>query len=113
MRRYSDYYDEYVETLPRPDIEHRQEGLLLQLVPYVYARSALVRHVWDRAGVKPADIRSRGDFFEKAPFLDKETIRRFRDEHRDPFGGLKCVEAPHLRAVGFTSGTTGDATPLP
>ena len=29
------------------------------------------------------------------------------------FGGLRCADAPHLRGVGFTSGTTGDPTPLP
>jgi hypothetical protein len=32
---YPEFYDEYVETLPRPDIESMQEGLILQLVPYV------------------------------------------------------------------------------
>ncbi|MET0378819.1 MAG: hypothetical protein ABW049_07480 [Spongiibacteraceae bacterium] len=110
---YSAYYDEYVETLPRPDLARLQEGLILQLVPYVYARSALVREVWDRAGITPKDIRSLDDFRAKAPFIDKDRIRQFRDEHNDPFGGTKCVDAPHLRAVGFTSGTTGDPTPLP
>jgi len=110
---YPEFYDEYVETLPRPDIESMQEGLILQLVPYVYARSALIRKTWDKAGIKPQDIRSLADFREKAPFIDKDAIRAFRDEHNDPFGGIKCVEAPHLRAVGFTSGTTGDPTPLP
>jgi phenylacetate-CoA ligase len=110
---YPAYYDEFVETLPRPDLERLQEGLIAQLVPYVYARSALIRKVWDRAGVGPRDIRSLQDFRDKAPFIDKDAIRRFRDESGNPFGGLKCAEAPHLRAVGFTSGTTGDPTPLP
>lgn len=107
------YYDEHVETLPRPDLERMQEGLLMQLVPYVHARSSLVRQVWGAAGVTPADIRSLQDFRDKVPFIDKDTIRRFRDEHADPYGGLKCVDGSRLRAVGFTSGTTGDPTPLP
>jgi phenylacetate-CoA ligase len=110
---YSAYYDEFIETLPRPDLERLQEGLVVQLVPYVYARSAVVRAVWDKAGIKPSDIRSLQDFRDKAPFTNKDMIRQFRDEQRNPFGGLKCADAPHLRAVGFTSGTTGDATPLP
>jgi phenylacetate-CoA ligase len=106
-------FSDQIETLPRADIESMQEALVLQLVPYAYQRSALVREVWDEAGITPADIRSLADFRERVPFIDKNRIRRFRDEHSDPFGGLRCAEPPHLRGVGFTSGTTGDATPVP
>lgn len=107
------YFDPDVETMPREQIEQLQEARILQLVPYAYNRSALVKAVWDEAGVKPEDIRSLADFKAKVPFIDKDMIRRFRDEHGDPFGGLVCTGAPHLRGVGFTSGTTGDPTPLP
>jgi phenylacetate-CoA ligase len=107
------YFDADIETMPRAQIEQLQEARILQLVPYVYQRSPLIREVWDEAGVTPDDIRSLADFREKAPFIDKDTIRRFRDRHGDPFGGLNCVSAPHLRGVGFTSGTTGDPTPIP
>jgi len=113
MPSFPKYYDEEIETLPRPQIEGMQEGLILQLIPYVYGRSALVRQTWDRAGVTPQAIRSLAEFREKVPFIDKNLIRRFRDEHHDPFGGLKCAGPPHLRAVGSTSGTTGDPTLLP
>lgn len=107
------YFDRDVETLPREQIERLQEARILQLVPYVYQRSPLIREVWDEAGVKPDDIKSLADFKAKVPFIDKDRIRRFRDEHGDPFGGLCCAEPPHLKGVGFTSGTTGDPTPLP
>lgn len=108
-----EYFDPDVETMPRAQIEQLQEARILQLVPYAYARSALVRAVWDQAGVAPADIGSLADFKARAPFIDKDMIRSFRDRHGDPFGGLVCAGAPHLRGVGFTSGTTGDPTPLP
>ena len=107
------FFDADVETMPRDEIEALQEARILQLVPYAYERSALVRQVWSEAGVKPGDIRSLADYKAKVPFIDKDRIRRFRDENGDPFGGLACVGAPHLRGVGFTSGTTGDPTPLP
>ncbi|WP_313024402.1 phenylacetate--CoA ligase family protein [Pseudomonas lopnurensis] len=107
------YFDADVETMSREQIEQLQEARILQLVPYAYQRSPLVRAVWEEAGVTPADIRSLADFKAKAPFIDKDTIRQFRDRHGDPFGGLACATAPHLRGVGFTSGTTGDPTPLP
>ncbi|CAG4895777.1 phenylacetate--CoA ligase family protein [Paraburkholderia saeva] len=107
------YFDPHIETMPRDQLERLQEVRILQLVPYVYQRSALIREVWDEAGIKPSDIRSLADFKKKVPFIDKDRIRRFRDTHNDPFGGLRCADAPHLRGVGFTSGTTGDPTPLP
>lgn len=106
------YFDADVETMSRDQIEKLQEARILQLVPYAYQRSPLVRAVWEEAGVTPADIRSLADFKAKAPFIDKDTIRQYRDRHGDPFGGLSCVGAPHLRGVGFTSGTTGDPTPI-
>src|ERR1700749_871244 len=104
------YYDPEVETLKRDQLE---ESRILQLVPYVYQRAPLIREVWDEAGVKPADIASLADFKAKVPFIDKDRIRRFRAEHGDPFGGLCWAEPPHLKGVGFTTGTTGDPTPLP
>jgi len=107
------FFDPDIETMSRVDIEKLQEARILKLVPYVYSRSALIREVWDEAGVKPEDIKSLADFKAKVPFIDKDRIRRYRDEHDDPYGGLACVGPPHLRGVGFTSGTTGDPTPLP
>ncbi|MDX9698217.1 MAG: hypothetical protein RBT55_01440 [Rhodocyclaceae bacterium] len=109
----SSYYDAHLETMPRADIERMQEARLLRLLPYAYQRSALIRHVWQEAGVKPSDIRCMADFREKAPFIDKAAIQSFRERTGDPTGGLSCVGAPHMRAVGFTSGTTGDPLALP
>lgn len=102
-----------VENLPRAGLRRMQESLLLQILPYAYNRSPLVREAWDEVGITPSDIRSIEDFRDKVPFIDKDRIRAFRDRYGDPFGGLKCAEPPHLCGVGFTSGTTGDATPMP
>ncbi|QQD17322.1 phenylacetate--CoA ligase family protein [Spongiibacter nanhainus] len=107
------YLDPAVETMSREDLERLQESRILQLVPYVYQRSPLVRELWEKHGVTPDDIKSLADFKAKVPFMDKDMIRDFRDRNDDPFGGLACVGPPHMRGVGFTSGTTGDPTPLP
>lgn len=107
------FFDPVIETMPREAIEQLQEARILKLLPYAYDKSPLVREVWDAAGVKPEDIRSLADFREKVPFIDKDAIRNFRDRHGDPYGGLTCANPPKLQGVGFTSGTTGDPTPLP
>ncbi|MBX6378397.1 MAG: hypothetical protein IRY95_07595, partial [Clostridia bacterium] len=77
--------------------------------PYVYERSALHRQVWREAGLEPGDIRSLEDFQSKVPCIDKDRIRRFRDENGDPFGGLLCVP-PSECTISQSSGTTGDPT---
>ncbi|MCU1427595.1 MAG: phenylacetate--CoA ligase family protein, partial [Actinomycetia bacterium] len=107
------YFDETIETMPRHELEARQLELLLDLLPHAYECAALVREVWDAAGVHPRDIRTLDDFRERAPFLDKDTLRRWRDERADPYGGLLTVEPSELTAIMSTSGTTGDPTLVP
>jgi len=107
------YFQPELETMPRADLEELQLDKLLSQLPYAYEHSALVRETWDDAGVHPRDIRSMADFTERVPFLDKDAIRRFRDRHRDPYGGLLCIPERDLVAIYSTSGTTGDPTPTP
>ncbi len=114
------YFSPEIETMPRAEIEaRRDERLLRDLVPWAYARSALIRETWDAAGVHPDDLRTIDDFREQVPFIDKDTIRAFRDRHDDPYGGLLCLDPgdPELKhvfsAIFSTSGTTGDPTPAP
>jgi phenylacetate-CoA ligase len=107
------YYAPEIETMARTDLEALQWERLQELIPHAYEHSALVRATWENAGVKPGDIRSLADFREKAPFLDKDMVRQFRDERGDPFGGTLCVDPSQLTGVSSTSGTTGDPTLVP
>jgi len=104
------FFEPEIETLPRASLAALQEERILELVPYVYERSALVRRKWEEARVKPGDINSLADFTERAPFITKDDIRQFRDEAGDPFGGLLCTGYDAATTVFSTSGTTGDAT---
>lgn len=104
------YYDAEYETMPRARIEEEQLELLLDLIPYAYEHSPLVRETWDAAKLVPRDIKSLDDFREKVPFIDKDAVRHFRDDRKDPYGGLLCVEPSELTAIMSTSGTTGDPT---
>jgi phenylacetate-CoA ligase len=107
------YYDREYETMPRAQLDALQEELLLEMLPHAYEHSPLTRATWDAAGVHPRDIGSLADFREQAPFVDKDTLRHFRDERRDPFGGLCTLATGELTAVMSTSGTTGDPTLVP
>ena len=113
MLRPADYLDPHVETMSRSEIEALQLRRLEELLPRVYAHSALLRRVWDAAGVTPEDISSLADFKAKVPCINKDSIRNYRDEFGDPYGGLRIVGDAEIETVGFTSGTTGDPTPVP
>jgi phenylacetate-CoA ligase len=104
------FFEPGMETMPRASLLALQEERILELVPYVYERSPLVRKTWEEAKVKPSDINSLSDFTERVPFITKGDIRRFRDQEGDPFGGLLCTDYSEATTVLSTSGTTGDAT---
>ena len=107
------YWDVEAETAPRGTIEADQEAKLLDLCAFAYEHAPLYQKVWGEAGVHPRDLRSLDDVRERVPFIDKDTIRRFRDAHGDPYGGLLCCDESDLTAVMSTSGTTGDPTLVP
>lgn len=113
MAEYSRYLDEQVECMPRPALEALQAERLRSSLPHAFAQAGLLRQVWGAKGVHPRDIRSMADFQALAPFIDKDDIRVYRDRHDDPAGGLSNVKPPLLKGIGFTSGTTGDPTPVP
>jgi phenylacetate-CoA ligase len=104
------FFEPGMETMPRASLLALQEERILELAPYVYERSPLVRKTWEEAKVKPSDINSLSDFTERVPFITKDDIRRFRDQEGDPFGGLLCTDYSEATTVLSTSGTTGDAT---
>ena len=114
------HFSPELEAMPRAELDAlREEKLLGDLVPWSYERSGLIRETWDAAGVTPADIQTMDDYHEKVPFIDKDSIRSYRDRHGDPYGGLLCLDPadPSMKgifsAIFSTSGTTGDPTPAP
>jgi phenylacetate-CoA ligase len=109
----SRYLEPAIETMPRPQLEQLQLDRLMAQVEYSYSRSALVHDTWRAAGVTPADITSLADYQQRAPFIDKDMIRRWRARTGDPYGGMLCVDPAEVTTAMSTSGTTGDATLLP
>ena len=69
------FFEPEIETMPRSSLVALQEERVLELVPYVYERSPLVRKIWEEARVKPGDINSLADFTERVPFITKDDIR--------------------------------------
>ena len=112
-KQFSPYLNPAVETMPRAQLERFQEQKLLRVLDYALEHSPLIKARWQAAGVGRGDIRSLEDFRNRAPFIDKDDIRSFRDAHDHPLGGLAELDNPNVNRVETTSGTTGDPTPFP
>ena len=91
------------ETMPRPGLEALQRQRLADLVARVYARVPFYRESFDRAGVRPEQIRSLDDL-RRLPFTRKSDLR----DHY-PFG-LFAVPLDQVVRVHASSGTTGKPT---
>ncbi|MBU0990013.1 MAG: phenylacetate--CoA ligase family protein, partial [Proteobacteria bacterium] len=99
----SPYWNRELETM---DPTQREEEVILPKLQaqlrYAYKNSPFYKKKWDKAGVKPEDIRSLDDF-EQIPFVTKDEIRRDQMEY-PPFGSNLCVSMADLARVNGTSG---------
>ena len=91
------------ETLPREAIESLQLKRLQQTVERVYAAVPFYRKSFDKAGIKPADIKSLADL-QRLPFTLKQDMR---DSY--PYG-LFTVPLEQIVRIHASSGTTGKPT---
>ena len=91
------------ETMARSDLEALQRQRLADLAARVYARVPFYRDAFDRAGVRPEQVRSLDDL-RRLPFTRKTDLR----DHY-PFG-LFAVPLEQVVRVHASSGTTGKPT---
>lgn len=111
-QNYPEFLDP-VETASRDYLDRLQEAALIEQIKNGFENAPLIREIWNKAGVKPSDIKSMSDFREKAPMFDKDDQRAFRDNHSDLTGGFVPIRPGSTMSIGTTSGTTGDPTPVP
>ena len=104
------YLEPEIETMSRADLDAFQEERILELVPYAYERSALVRKTWEEAGVKPSDINSMDDYRERAPSSPRTTFGASATSTTTHSAAPSCVDYADGTTFFSTSGTTGDAT---
>lgn len=91
------------ETMPRPDLAALQLSRLQSLVQRAYGRVPFYRQSFDRAGVRPEQIRTLDDL-RRLPWTRKSDLR----DHY-PFG-LFAVPRDEVVRVHASSGTTGKPT---
>lgn len=97
------YYQPDIETMSRENLEALQLERLQALVKRVYQKIPFYKESFDKAEIKPEDIKSLADL-TKLPFTVKQDMR---DAY--PFG-LFAVPRKDVVRVHCSSGTTGTAT---
>jgi phenylacetate-CoA ligase len=96
--------------MPREKLDQLHLRRLQRLVKYAYENIPMYRDLYDKANVKPEDIKTLDDFAKKIPAIDKPDVVRYQSDN-PPFGGSIVRDSEEYITFYFqTSGTTG--TPL-
>ncbi|MBT0653175.1 phenylacetate--CoA ligase family protein [Geomobilimonas luticola] len=96
-------FNEEFETLPRQALEALQLKRLQSMLERVYANVPFYRTAFDRAGIRPDDVRSLQDL-QRLPFTTKQNMR---DSY--PYG-LFAAPMEEIVRIHASSGTTGKPT---
>jgi phenylacetate-CoA ligase len=97
------FFNEEFETLPRPALEALQLKRLQTVLERVYANVPYYKASFDRAGIKPADVKNLDDL-QRLPFTTKQDMR---DSY--PYG-LFAAPMEEIVRIHASSGTTGKPT---
>ncbi|MEP7129220.1 MAG: phenylacetate--CoA ligase, partial [Chitinophagales bacterium] len=97
------YFNQYIETLPLPQLRALQSERLIRLLQYVNQQVPFYRKQWHDANIQLSSIRSVDDL-HKLPFTRKSDLR----DHY-PFG-LFAVPMHEVVRIHCSSGTTGKPT---
>src|SRR3990172_5912273 len=101
----SKYWDPYSQTLPREKLDERHLRKIQKLIKFAYDNTAFYRELYDKAGIKPEDIRTWDDFYHRVPFTDKPDFMK-EQANRPPFA-VEALPREHAHTSLMTSGTTG------
>jgi phenylacetate-CoA ligase len=95
------YWNEKIETMPVDELRKQQLAKLKEQVKHCYDNSAFYRKKFDKAGLKPENIKTLEDL-QKIPFTVKDNLR---DNY--PFGMI-AVKPNDIVEIHASSGTTGN-----
>ena len=93
-------FDPDLEMMDRGALDALVEERLLASIRIAYFESALVRAIWDRAGVPVDSMQSLEDFRHRAPFIDKDELRAYIRTSGDPTGAMLGAGVRHLVTMG-------------
>lgn len=99
-------YDPKVENMPRAERQDYLEERLRDVVKYAYENAISTKKRFDKAGIKPGDIRTIKDL-EKLPILRKDELIELH-KSVPPFGGLVAVPIDEIERMYISPGPIVD-----
>ncbi len=106
MNKTIQYWNPYLETLPREELEKLQLKKFRRIVRWAYEKSRFHRALYKQAGLEPDDIRSMEDV-RRVPKVEKAMMRPIQCKDPFPYGDALCVPLDEVTEFRQTSGTTG------
>ncbi len=100
------FWNPVLETLPRGRIRDLQFRKFKKIFAWGYEKSKFHRGLYEKAGIKPEDIRSFEDI-RSIPTVEKSMMRDIQRKDPFPYGDALCVPLDEVSEFRQTSGTTG------
>ena len=101
-----EYWNPILETLSREKIRYLQLNKFKRIFKWAYDHSKFHRNLYEKAGMKPEDIRSFEDI-RHVPTVEKAMMRDIQQKDPFPYGDALCVPLEEVTEFRQTSGTTG------
>jgi phenylacetate-CoA ligase len=105
------FWEEELETLPRPKLEALQLKKLQEHIEFAYHNSPYYKRSFDEHGIKPSGLKHLDDL-RRYPFTDK-IIERDRQLAVPDLGDMVAVPETDIVFVSASSGSTGVPTLSP
>jgi len=106
MNREVPYWNPYLETLTRDNLEKLQLKKFKRIVRWAYDNSRFHHALYQSAGMHPDDINSPADV-HKVPKVEKAMMQPIQRKDPFPYGDALCVDLEDVCVFRQTSGTTG------
>lgn len=100
------YWNPVLETLHHEKIRRLQLKKFKKIFSWAYERSSFHRGLYEKAGIRPEDIRSFDDI-RRVPTVEKSMMRDIQRKDPFPYGDALCVPLDEVSEFRQTSGTTG------
>jgi phenylacetate-CoA ligase len=100
------YWNPVLETLPQEKLRALQLKKFKNIFQWTYDHSKFHRSLYDKAAIKPKDIRSFEDL-RRVPTVEKSMMRDIQRKDPFPYGDALCVPIEEVSNFRQTSGTTG------
>ncbi len=100
------YWNPVLEILPQEKIRKLQLKKFKRIFKWGYEKSRFHRSLYEKAGIKPDDIRSLDDI-RHVPTVEKSMMRDIQRKEPFPYGDALCVPLDEVSEYHQTSGTTG------